>query len=204
MIDIVLLVFATCFDSFLMSVAYGVENIRLPRKAILIIAFCGTFFLGLAMVLANGFAAILPSSTCHYVSFGILFALGFFNIFQAQMKHYIKKHKDPLVIKIKGISLVIDVFLDEKSADIDQSKDISVQEALYLGIALSLDSLASGLGYGIGSGDIRLLLGCSFLIGILLIYVGNYLGKHFSNTTQKDFSWISGCMLMVLACMRLL
>lgn len=203
MLDICLLVFATSCDSFLMSIAYGVEGIHLPRKAIFIISFCGTFILGISMFLASLFSSILPPTVGRYVSFVILFLLGITSLFQAQMKRYVKKHKDPFVIKFKGISFVIDIFLDEKKADMDQSKDLSMHEAFYLGVALSIDSLTSGIAYGIGFSDARLVLAISFLLGILLIYLGNYIGKHIATQNHHDFSWVCGSMLIILAFLRL-
>lgn len=204
MFHMLLLVLATCCDSLLMSMAYGVDDIHIPKKSIVVIASCGTFFLGISLLLGGFITRILPSFTTSYISFTILLVLGIVNLFQGQVKHYVRKHKrEPIVIRIKEISFVIDIFLDEKQADADHSKTISMKEAMYLGIALSIDSLASGLAYGIGDADIRIVLLLSFSIGIIVIIVGSYIGKHVSSFLQFDISWISGVILIVLAFLRL-
>ena len=102
-----------------------------------------------------------------------------------------------------GTYSFVDIFLDETEADQDHSKELSISEALYLGIALSLDSLASGLAYGIGVVNFGLLLGCSFGFGVVLIVVGSALGKRLMCRFTGDVSWLSGCLLMILALLRL-
>lgn len=204
MADMILLILATCCDSFFMSVAYGIERIRIPWKAVGIIAFCGTSLLGISVGLAGSFTKLLTPAIGKWLSFGILCGLGISHLFQAQVKRYVNRHKQqPLIIRIKGISIVVDIFLDETKADQDHSKELSGKEAAYLGIALSLDSLASGLAYGIGSIDIPLLLSLSFVIGVAAIVSGSWLGRRWLRQWNGDVSWISGCLLLILALLRL-
>lgn len=204
MADMILLILATCCDSFFMSVAYGIEHIRIPGKAVVIIALCGTGLLGLSV----GFSAILAKwlspALGKWLSFVILCGLGISHLFQAQVKRYVNRHKQkPLIIRLKGISVVIDIFLDETKADQDHSKEISVREAVYLGLALSLDSLASGLAYGIGTVHFPLLLILSFVIGSIMILTGSIVGRRWLRLLHGDVSWISGCLLLALALLRL-
>lgn len=204
MLDMILLVLATCCDSFFMSVAYGVEGIKIPWKSVLMIAFCGTFFLGASMILANVLSQLISPMMGKWISFMILMLLGCTNLFQARVKHYVNQQKQkPLIIKFKGISFVIDIFLDEKEADQDHSKYLSIKEAFYLGVALSIDSLASGLAYGIGITDVRLVLLVSFVMGVTIILLGSLLGNRIMNHIKQDVSWISGCLLIALAFLRL-
>lgn len=204
MLDISLLVLATCCDSFFMSVAYGIEGIKIPWKSMIVIAFCGTFFLGISMSLAQVVTWMISPSLGKWLSFTILFLLGFSSVFQHQLKHYVKSHKQPTVtIKFQGISFVIDIFLDEREADVDHSKELSMREAMYLGIALSLDSLASGLAFGMGCSNLTLVLGCSFLLGISMILCGELLGAKLLCHVHQDVTWISGCFLLLLAFLRL-
>lgn len=203
MIDMLVLICATCCDSFFMSVAYGAERIKISWKATVIIAFCGTALLGISIAMARTLSSFLAPDVGKWISFFILIGLGLTHLFQAQVKRYVKKHKhQPLIIKMKGISFVIDIFLDETQADQDRSKELSISEAVYLGIALSLDSLASGLAYGIGVVHLGMLLSCSFGFGILCIVLGSTLGKRLMVRFRGDVSWLSGCLLMILALLR--
>ena len=204
MVDMLVLICATCCDSFFMSVAYGAERIKIPWKATMIISLCGTMLLGLSIALAKSFTQLLSAAAGEWISFFILIALGLIRLFQAQVKHYVKKHKQqPLIIRFKGISFVIDIFLDETEADMDRSKELSVREAAYLGIALSLDSFASGLAFGIGVVNIGALLIVSFGFGIAFMVLGSALGKSMAYRFRSDVSWLSGFLLILLALLRL-
>lgn len=204
MLDMLVLVLATCCDSFFMSVAYGVKKIRIPVTAMLVIACCSTLVLGVSLTLAGWISSIVSDEFGKWISFAILFTLALTSLFQGQVKHYVKKHKDqPLIIRFQGISFVVDIFLDETEADQDHSKELSVKEAFYLGVALSLDSFGSGLAYGIGFANVAVLLGISFVAGVLVIWSGSVLGKRAVHRFHGDISWISGCLLLVLAFLRL-
>lgn len=204
MLDMFLLILATTCDSFFMSIAYGVEGIRISWKAILIIAFCGSMFLGISMMLAGVITCLLSSAIAKRISFVILFGLGLIHIFRSQVKYVIRRYKEkPLVIRFSNVSFVVDIMLDEKAADMDRSKELNSKEAMYLGIALSLDSLASGIAYGIGYAHVGLLLILSFSVGVTMIIGGRCIGSHISRYAQRDVSWISGILLMVLALLRL-
>ncbi len=204
MLDMLVLVLATCCDSFFMSVAYGVKKIRIPATAMIVIAFCGTMVLGVSLTLAGWVSHVVSDEFGKWISFAILLVLALTSLFQGQVKHYVKKHKNrPLIIRFQGISFVVDIFLDETEADQDHSKELSVKEAFYLGVALSLDSFGSGLAYGIGFTDVFVLLCISFAAGVLAIWSGSAIGKRVVHHFQGDISWISGCLLLVLAFLRL-
>lgn len=204
MLDMLLLLLATTCDSFFMSIAYGVEGIRISWKAILIIACCGTMFLGISMLLAGVITCLFSPVAAKWISFVILFGLGLIHIFRAQVKYMVKRYKEkPLVIRYSNVSFVVDIMLDEKAADMDRSKELNSKEALYLGIALSLDSLASGIAYGIAYAHVGLLLAMSFAAGMTMIIAGRGIGSRISHYAQKDVSWISGVLLLLLALLRL-
>ncbi len=204
MVDMILLILATCCDSFFMSVAYGIERIRIPWKSVCIIAFCGTSLLGISVGLAGTLTRFFTPNVGRWVSFAMLCGLGVSHLFQAQVKRYVNRNKQkPLIIRWKGISIVVDIFLDETKADRDHSKELSGKEAAYLGVALSLDSLASGLAYGIGVIDVPVLLSLSFVIGVMAIVSGCWLGGRWLCHWHGDVSWISGCLLLILALLRL-
>ncbi len=204
MADMLLLILATTCDSFFMSIAYGVEGIRISRFAIVIIALCGTTFLGVSMMMAGVITRLFSVAVAKRISFVILLGLGLFHIFRAQVRYWIKRYqKRPLVIQISKVSIVIDILLDEKAADLDHSKELSGKEALYLGIASSIDSLASGVAYGIGFEHTGFLLVVSFVSAVCMIVFGKWIGMHINRYAQRDVSWISGCLLVILAWLRL-
>lgn len=204
MMDIILLVLAVCVDSFIVSLTYGTQSIRIPMKSTLIIAGFGTFFLGVSLYLAKFLQQFFSFQVCRYISFMILFIIGIISLFQTQMKRYLKKHKEgKLMFSFKEISFVIDVFIDETKADADSSKVLSTSEAIYLAIALSIDSLATGLAFGMAVHDPREVLLISFLMGILILTIGQIIGKRISSKINYDLSWMSGVILIILSFSRI-
>lgn len=204
MFDTILLVLAICIDSFIVSIAYGAQSIRIPLKSICIIAFFGTLFLGLSLYLAKFLQQFFSDQICHYISFTILFVIGIISLFQNQMKRYLKKHKEgKLMFSLKEISFVIDVYIDETIADTDHSKSLSASEAVYLAIALSIDSLATGIAFGMAVNDPRDVLLISFMMGILILSFGQWLGSRISKAVSYDLSWMTGVILLILAFSRI-
>ncbi|MCI8272443.1 MAG: sporulation membrane protein YtaF [Erysipelotrichaceae bacterium] len=204
MADAILLVLAVCIDAFAVSVAYGAQSIRIPLKSVCIIAGFGTFFLGISLYLAVLLQQFFPLYVCRYISFAVLLALGIISLFQTQMKRYVKKHKEgKLVFSWQEISFVIDVYIDETKADIDHSKELNAKEAVYLAVALSIDSLATGIAFGMAVQNPLDVLLISLLMGILIIVIGQWIGKRISKAVHMDLSWISGLILIILAFSRL-
>ena len=105
--------------------------------------------------------------------------------------------------KIENHGKCIDVYIDETKADIDHSKELNAKEAVYLAVALSIDSLATGIAFGMAVQDPLDVLFISLLMGILIIVIGQWIGKRISKAVHMDLSWISGLILIILAFSRL-
>ncbi|MGL5085299.1 MAG: manganese efflux pump, partial [Clostridium sp.] len=86
----------------------------------------------------------------------------------------------------------------------DNSKTLSAKEAFYLSLALSLDSLAVGFGSSLISINIIEVIIISLIAGIIAISIGGFIGRKFVEKLDLDLSWLSGAMLIVLACIRVL
>ncbi len=71
------------------------------------------------------------------------------------------RRKRQLTFACSGFSIVLDIYIDETKADMDFNKRLSVKEGLYLAIALSLDSLVSGIACAGGIDHPCSLLLCS-------------------------------------------
>lgn len=98
---------------------------------------------------------------------------------------------------------MLNVYADATLADIDHSKVLSIRESLYLGIALSLDSLAVGFGVGFTPNNIYEIATFSLAFNVLALVIGSSLGKKFAKKISSDPSWISGIILMILALLKL-
>lgn len=98
---------------------------------------------------------------------------------------------------------MVNIYIDETKADKDMSKILDSKEAIYLAIALSLDSITIGFGSGLSSMNYLNVLFFSFFMGFTSIFSGLTIGKKLSNEIKFNLSWISGILLIILAFLRL-
>lgn len=206
MLQIILLVVAISTDSFLAALAYGVEKITIPLKSVLLIAFLGVLFLGVSLSTASFLQQFIPLQVCKYISFTIFLIIALSSLFQGTIKQFLRVcKKKKLTFSYSNISFVLDVYLDETKADRDHSKQLSLKEALYLGVALSFDSLVSGFALGMGIKHPSAVLIISFIIGAIAIYSGSILGERSAKTSKDiNLSCLSGFLFLCLAILKIM
>ncbi len=175
MIEILLLVIAISADSFAVSLSYGINRIKIPTSSLLVFSLISSGTLALSLWLGNLFFGILPPVYAQIIGFSILFILGVIKLLESSSKHQADK------------------------ADRDCNKILSPKESALLGLALSLDSMAAGLGIGLSSIYTLAAIACSFPVSILSILTGKSVGMRISNHTTADAEKIGGLLLVILA-----
>ncbi|MBP1889414.1 putative sporulation protein YtaF [Clostridium moniliforme] len=205
--EALILVFSLVIDSFVASISYSANKIKIPNIYIIIMNIVSCLILATSLILGNYLEVILPAYLPKYISFFIFTSLGIYKLFEGFLKKYMSKFsklKIPLTIKLFDFKLVFQVYIDETKADFDKSKNISLKESIYLAIALSLDSLAVGFGASfININSLFMILFC-FIFGILSIKIGSYLGEKFlPSNSNSNLSWISGICLLLIAFLKL-
>lgn len=204
--EIILLVLALSLDAFVASIAYGTNKIKIPFKSIIIIDSICALSLVLSLLLGGVLANILPDKATIIISFLILMGIGIYYLFESLVKNYLKgkkKKKGRVKLKVFNISFIIEVYIDETKADMDNSKTLSSQEAFYLAIALSLDSLAIGFGSGLLYVNILYIFFASLIMDLVAIWAGLFIGRSFVDKTKIDLSWLAGIILILLAVLKL-
>ena len=129
-----------------------------------------------------------------------------YKLFEVLIKKYFKKfslHKKPLTFKAFDMNFALNVYIDEKSADFDKSKAISLKESVYLSLALSLDSLAVGIGISFMQINYVLLIVLCFILGVLSFKFGILLGKTLVSKREINLSWLSGLILLLISFTKL-
>ncbi len=194
-----LLALAVCMDTFFAAMGCSMNGILIPKRCALLISFVGTAFLAVSLSGAQLLGMILPEYIFRYLGFAILFLLGSSQIMKEFLTILFRKHRPHW--NWKALGLVIDICFDETLADTDHSKTLSLSEAAAYSAALSLDSLASGLGAGIQKAYIPVCLVLTLCAGFLLTLSGAEFGKICHQ--KKNLSWLGGVMLLILAFCRL-
>lgn len=205
MLESILLVFALSLDAFVASIAYGTNKIKIPLISVTVINIACSAILAISLFLGSIIKKLIPSSITLIVSFLILMLLGIFYLFQGLIKAYIMKFSNSSKeVQLKMADLIINIYIDETSADFDNSKNLSPKEALYLGIALSLDSLAVGFGSSLGDINYIQIILFSLCFGMIAIWLGTFIGKKLAEKSNFNISWLSGVILMILAIMKII
>lgn len=178
-IEIFVLVTALSVDAFAASFAYGMNRIRIPAASMMIITAISSITLALSLLSGHLLIGLIPHHLTREISFAILFILGLIKLFD----HSCSKQAD--------------------RANKDHDNLLSPMESLSLGAALSIDSIAAGIGAGIVPAYIPLTISACFLVGILAILAGCTLGKAMSVRFDANLCWISGMLLIALAFMKI-
>ena len=207
MLESILLVLSLCVDALVASFAYGTNKIKIPIKSNLVLTTISTVFLMLSVGVGAFIHNMIPQGIAEIICFLILFILGFLRLFEGLLKSYLnKKALSPHNIELTlfDFKLVLNVYADATRADLDHSKTLSTREALYLGIALSLDSLIIGLGAALGPISLSQITFFSIIFNFFSIIIGCNIGSKCAEKTHLEFSWLSGLILMFLAFMKIL
>jgi len=206
MLQSLLLVLSICLDTFLASIAYGTEKIKIPLSSSIIINLVCSSFLGISLLLSNILNDFITIGIANILSFLLLLSIGVYRIFEVFFKKYIRKFSNkntPLTFKVFDFKFVLQIYADEIKADYDKSKLLTAKEAFYLSVALSLDSLAVGFSSGLVYVNYIQVIVLCFLVGMICIILGSYLGRYFTNIININLSWISGVLLIILAILRI-
>lgn len=207
MLESILLVLVLSIDAFAASIAYGLNDIKIPIRSILVIDFICAFFLGLSMLIGSMFRMLIPERILIIISFFILLSLGIYYLFEGIVKANLEKvlkSNRKIKVNVFNLGLIVEIYVDQTKADINFSKDLSSKEALYLGAALSLDSIAVGFGSGIMDINYLQVVIFSLIFGIIAIWGGLLVGRKFALNTKIDLSWLSGIILIILAISKIL
>ncbi len=171
-IDELLLLLALTTDSFVVSFAYGMTRTKMPFWIVAGMNLIMSALLGMAVLAGNFLYTVLPQSLPQWLGILLLTLLGMYRI----LGFFLKKEKNTGSIKL-----------------------LTPGEGFILAFVLSADSLAAGIGTGLlQSGELLLAVG-AFFAGIAMMKAGWFLGSRIQKTAKRDFSWISGVCLLLLA-----
>lgn len=201
-------------DAFGAGITYGIRKVHIPLASKLVICFMSVLYTGIALVAGKAVNGLLPPEAARIAGTIILAMMGVLIILQAVLKKgerisdkpYIEEKGTLLKIVVKSLGITIQVIRNPDEGDLDRSGIIDVQEALLLGLALSVDAIGVGIGSamaGIGSLWIPFAAG---LFQMLFLNAGTRLGASLSNSSRlnkKVLSVVPGILLITMALIRI-
>ena len=201
-LEALLLSASLSMDAFTAGFAYGSNKIKIPFKSVQVINVIGVIILGISLLIGSVIKQYINSNITIIICFVILFILGILKLLDSITKAIIRKYNNfnkEIKFSIFSFKFILNLYANPEEADVDSSKTISSREAVSVAIALSLDSMAVGLGAALGNVNGIALVCSSFITGMIAIILGCYLGNKIAEKMELDLSWISGVILILLA-----
>ena len=213
LLNCLFLAISSSIDSIGIGITYGIKNTKMTIGAKSILFFISFIISIISIYFGNLLKFIFPDFLIHYLGAFLLILMGLFMCFQS-----LKKSKRDDIVKnnknlemsdtekiysffIKCLGITIKIIKNPSSSDLDKSNVIDSKEALFLGLALSLDSFCIGIGFSMlntFSIIFPLLTSC---FQLFFLSLGNYCGKKlysFSKLPDNIWSTISGILLIMI------
>lgn len=186
LIDSLILAISSSIDSLGIGITYGIKNTKIAFTGKCILFGMSWLISSISIYLGDFLKFVFPVPFINLIGGSILILIGIFILAQSFKSFKTKSY--------------------ETDFDFDNSNLIDNKEALFLGIALSLDSFGIGVGAS--------FIGISFIFFPLLIAtfqfiflsLGNFLGRKFykiSHLPNNFFAFISGFLLIVIGLIRI-
>lgn len=191
MLNSILLAFSSSIDSLGIGITYGIKNTKISLIGKIILFAISIFIAYLSILLGNFIQSIFSGFLTKLIGSSILIFMGIYICFQA----------------LKKQDKNCNVFNNPISSDLDNSKIIDSREALFLAIALSLDSMCIGIGGSISDINLSMFPFLVSLFQIAFLSFGSSLGVHISNfykLPQNVWSIISGVLLIFIGSFKLI
>lgn len=174
LINCFLLAISVSIDSLGIGITYGIKNTRIPCMSKAILILTSLIITNIAICFGETIKYVLSSDIATLIGTVILICMGGYIIYNSLSN-------------------------PEVTYDFDNSHNIDEKEALFLGVALSLDAFCIGFGgsiMGIGFSLFPLLVAT---FQIVFLTLGNTLGKRINKLTNLPnniWSVISGFLLI--------
>ncbi len=205
-----LLALSLSIDAFSVGMSYGLKKIKIPFMASIIIGIISFLVTILFVFFGKFISQFIPPLVFKIIGIGMLIIMGILIIFQSRKK---ENPKEPakdyegkiLSFIINSYSITIKIIRDPKSGDLNNSKTIEALEAIYIGLALCIDSIGAAMAsVSIGIDNIIFPLAVA-IMQILFINSGSILGSCFvfKNIKENYILGLSGLLLIFTAIIRI-
>ncbi|QIR35850.1 sporulation membrane protein YtaF [Tolypothrix sp. PCC 7910] len=214
-----LLAIAANVDNFAVGIAYGIKKLQigwLTNLFIGLISASGTY---LAISVGNDIKNYLSVNVANALGSFILIAVGIWSIWKTLKRQHrkVKMRQEMRFLVAAGSNRAIsnsshsdasqeflhefsyEKFLeDPEKADLDHSGYIDVRESIALAFGLTLNNLGSGLGGGISNLNVAITTFLVFILSLLGISGGYFLGDRFTTKISGLWAGILSAALVII------
>ena len=219
LISLFILAFSSSIDSLGIGITYGIKNTKISclSKIILFCISIGINFISICCgkflntLLSAGFANIIGNLILIFIGIIILFQTlkkdDANNIIQKNIcTTSIWQEEKMYTFFIKFLGITIKIIKHTIYSDLDNSNKIEPKEALFLGIALSLDSFCIGIGGSILGVNYSIFPFLVAFFQLIFLSLGNFLGRKLYKLRKLPdniYSSISGLLLIIIGLFRI-
>ncbi|MDU6426235.1 MAG: sporulation membrane protein YtaF [Clostridium perfringens] len=194
-LSILLFVIAASLDILVVSLAYGLKDIKINFSSTLVIASISALGTFISMILGKFLVDLIPVKLGDIIGGLVLLALGFYSIYS-----YFKEKKILTSHNSENNSSPTFILENPEVADKDKSGNIDFKESLALSLALSLNNFGLGIGASISGLNIAFTTISTFIISLIFISLGFYLSKTIkSKNISKNSNLIAGIIIIILS-----
>ena len=219
LLNCLFLAISSSIDSLGIGITYGIKNTKISIGAKSILFFISFAISIISIYLGNLLKYIFPDFLIHCLGSFILMLMGLFMCFQSlKTSNQEYKNKDDKNLKIsdtekiysffiKCLGITIKIIKNPSSSDLDKSNIIDPKEALFLGLALSLDSFCIGIGFSMLNTFSMVFPVLTSCFQLFFLSFGNYCGKKlysFSKLPDNIWSTISGLLLIIIGVCKMI
>ncbi|EGT4136458.1 sporulation membrane protein YtaF [Clostridium perfringens] len=194
-LSILLFVIAASLDILVVSLAYGLKDIKINFSSTLVIASISALGTFISMILGQFLVDLIPVKLGDIIGGLVLLALGFYSIYS-----YFKEKKILTSHNSENNSSPTFILENPEVADKDKSGNIDFKESLALSLALALNNFGLGIGASISGLNIAFTTISTFIISLTFISLGFYLSKTIkSKNISKNSNLIAGIIIIILS-----
>ena len=194
-LSILLFVVAASLDILVVSLAYGLKDIKINFSSTLVIASISALGTFISMILGKFLVDLIPVKLGDIIGGLVLLALGFYSIYS-----YFKEKKILTSHNSEDNSSPTFILENPEVADKDKSGNIDFKESLALSLALALNNFGLGIGASISGLNIAFTTISTFIISLIFISLGFYLSKTIkSKNISKNSNLIAGIIIIILS-----
>lgn len=178
-VTIIVVGIAANLDNLGISISYGIRKIKIPFISNFIICFTSMAATYLSVVMGASITYFISSYLANLIGSVLLCLIGIWT----------------LLFHRKSVISDLD---DPEEVDWDKNQIISWKESLYLGAALSLNCIASGISMGASQISPLWTTASVGIFSLATIGSGQHLGYQLKRTFLGKYSTIIGASLLIL------
>lgn len=224
---IIFLAIAISLDGFFAGMTYGIRKVKVPFIPMLIISTVSACMIAISMALGSTVLEWISPGLASFVGAAILIVIGILVIRETYKTLAVKmveqdvndgysiiyaeeeavQCREPRRLaewKLKPFGIVIQIIKEPMRADFDLSGSISNYEALFLGLALSMDAFGAGFGAALTGASPVLIPISVGVMQLVCVTTGNFIGGRFNNLLNQQTAYLPGLILICLGVLKLI